>query len=148
VEHARLVVSSVGGSTFEDLDPASAAACWQGLAAGPRAHPITLRLGALADGLARALDLVTHHLDSGWLTAGVGVPALRWSGDAPAERLRLLRATAAQLELPVTIERAPWNVLSALGHFGAYRDGVGRLVSGLRRVFDPKGVLVVPAGEA
>jgi hypothetical protein len=32
---------------------------------------------------------------------------------------------------------------SAVGHFGAYREGVGPLVAGLRRTFDPGGALVV-----
>jgi len=32
----------------------------------------------------------------------------------------------------------------SLGHFGAYREGVGRLVGQLRRAFDPHGTLVVP----
>ena len=31
----------------------------------------------------------------------------------------------------------------AVGHFGAYREGVGPLVAGLRRTFDPGGALVV-----
>jgi len=46
--------------------------------------------------------------------------------------------------MPLTLERAPWNVAAAVGHFGAYKDGVGALVSGLRRAFDPAGVLVIP----
>jgi hypothetical protein len=29
-----------------------------------------------------------------------------------------------------------------VGHFGAYREGVGPLVAGLRKTFDPRGVLV------
>jgi hypothetical protein len=33
-----------------------------------------------------------------------------------------------------------------LGHFGAYREGVGRLMGSLRTTFDPAGTLVVPLG--
>ena len=31
---------------------------------------------------------------------------------------------------------------SLVGHFGAYREGIGPLVAGMRRVFDPKETLV------
>ena len=44
----------------------------------------------------------------------------------------------------MTVERAPWEILPAIGHYGAYRDGVGRLIDGLRRVFDPGSTLLVP----
>jgi len=54
-----------------------------------------------------------------------------------------LRRTLAALEVPLTLERAPWPVRTAVGHFGAYREGVGPLVAGLRRTFDPGGALVV-----
>ena len=37
----------------------------------------------------------------------------------------------------MTLERAPWPVRRALGHFGAYREGVGQLVGRLRDSFDP-----------
>ena len=37
----------------------------------------------------------------------------------------------------MTLERAPWPVRHALGHFGAYREGVGQLVGRLRDTFDP-----------
>jgi hypothetical protein len=38
----------------------------------------------------------------------------------------------------MTLERAPWPVRRALGHFGAYREGIGQLVDRLRSTFDPK----------
>jgi hypothetical protein len=41
------------------------------------------------------------------------------------------------------VERAPWAVRQAIGHYGAYREGVGPLVAQLREVFDPSGRLVV-----
>jgi hypothetical protein len=37
----------------------------------------------------------------------------------------------------MTLERAPWAVRRALGHFGAYREGVGKIVGRLRDTFDP-----------
>jgi hypothetical protein len=57
--------------------------------------------------------------------------------------LQRLRRTLAGLEVPLTLERAPWSLRNAVGHFGAYREGVGPLVTGLRRTFDPGGALVV-----
>ena len=54
-----------------------------------------------------------------------------------------LRRALAGLEVPLTLERAPWPVRAAVGHFGAYREGVGPLVAGLRQTFDPNAQLVV-----
>ena len=61
-----------------------------------------------------------------------GAGMIRWTGDAPVERLRAVRRAAAAREIPMTLERAPWPVRRALGHFGAYREGVGQLVGRLR----------------
>ena len=69
----------------------------------------------------------------------------RWAGDTSADRLIKLRRTLAAREVPLTLERAPWSVRSVVGHFGAYREGVGPLVAGLRKPFDPTGVLVQAA---
>jgi hypothetical protein len=104
--------------------------------------PITVRFGVLTDGLDDLLDLVTRDLSEGLITAGAG-GGLRWSGLADAERLRTLRRILAEREIPVTLERAPWAVRRELGHFGAYREGVGQLVSGLRDSFDPGHILNV-----
>src|SRR5439155_834709 len=68
---------------------------------------------------------------------------IRWAGDTTVDRLRRLRRTLAGLEVPLTLERAPWPIRSAVGHFGAYREGVGPLVAGLRRTFDPGEAFVV-----
>ncbi len=57
-----------------------------------------------------------------------------------------MRHNAAQIEMPITIERAPWSVRNALGHFGAYREGVGRLMGSLRSTFDPNHTLVTALG--
>ena len=68
---------------------------------------------------------------------------IRWAGDASTDALRALRRRAAEREVPVTLERAPWAVRHAAGHFGAYREGVGLLVGRLRETFDPRGLIAV-----
>ena len=83
------------------------------------------------------IDLLAHDLDEGLVSAGAGAGMIRWTGDAPVERLRAVRRAAASREIPMTLERAPWPVRRALGHFGAYREGVGQLVGRLRESFDP-----------
>src|SRR5207244_908834 len=89
------------------------------------------------------LDLLQHQVGDEWIAASPGVGALRWAGETTVDRLRRLRRTLAGLEVPLTLERAPWPVRSAVGHFGAYREGVGPLVAGLRRTFDPGEAFVV-----
>ena len=145
VEEARRAASVAAGGPLTELKPAEAGELWSAVTAGPAAFPTTLRIGALSASLPDALDLLAHHLDDGWVSATVGAGAIRWSGAATAERIRLLRHAGSQREFPVTVERAPWEILEPVGHFGAYREGVGRLVSSLRRVFDPRQVLAAPA---
>jgi FAD/FMN-containing dehydrogenase len=100
--------------------------------------PVTLRLGVLPDGIDDTLDLIAHHLDEGLVSVGAGGGMLRWTGEATVERLRSVRRSTAAREIPMTIERAPWAIRHAVGHFGAYREGVGRLVGRLRDTFDPR----------
>jgi FAD/FMN-containing dehydrogenase len=141
---------AAGGASQVPLSPLAAAeagAFWRTILAGVTAGPVTIRLGALATAMDDALDLVLHHLDQQWIMAGVGASGLRWSGDAPADRIRLLRHAAAPLEMPMTLERAPWAVREQVGYFGAYREGVGQLVGALREAFDPAGVFVVPLAD-
>jgi hypothetical protein len=107
------------------------------VARGSLGGPITIRLGVLGDGVDETMDLVAHDLDEGLLSAGPGSGMIRWTGDAPIERLRGVRRAAAGREIPMTIERAPWPLRRAMGHFGAYREGVGQLVGRLRDSFDP-----------
>ena len=111
---------------------------------GSKSGSTTVRLGTLPSALDDALDLVAHHLPEAWLAATVGGGTIRWSGDTTHDRVKLLRHQAAQQEIPLTLERSPWPMRESLGHFGAYREGVGRLVGQLRRAFDPHGTLVVP----
>jgi FAD/FMN-containing dehydrogenase len=101
--------------------------------------PITCRLGMLSFGLDEVLDLLAERVDLGLVTAGPARGGLRWSGTAPTSALRQLRTTVAQREIPLTLERAPWEVRRELGHFGAYREGIGVMTSRLRETFDPGG---------
>lgn len=131
---------------------ADAAAFWQEVLEGATAAPVTLRTGALPSGLEDALDLVALHLDEAvrdWLTVTVPAGTIRWSGSAGVAPLVRFRDAAAAREWPVTVERAPWGTGARIGHFGAYREGVHRLVTGLRSAFDPAGILVTPlSGDA
>lgn len=130
---------------------AGAGAFWHDALGAVVRSPVTLRLGADPSELETALDLVALHLDErvgDWI--GVSVPAgtVRWSGAASADALHSARRAAAQHEWPLTIERAPADLCRAVGHFGAYREGVSRLVQGLRSAFDPAGILATSIDPA
>jgi FAD/FMN-containing dehydrogenase len=136
--------------TFHPLAAADATEFWQSMLERATDAPVTLRLGVVTTALDEALDAIAHHLDEkvgDWIAVNALGGAIRWSGDARTEDLRLLRHVAAQREIPVTLERAPWNVRQELGHFGAYREGVARLIGSITQIFDAAGVLVVPLGE-
>jgi hypothetical protein len=113
------------------------------VADGALGASIAIRLGGLLDGLDDLIDLVQAELGEGVITAGVGTGALRWVGEADVSSLLSLRRQAAQREVPVTLERGPWQFRRAVGHFGAYREGVGVLVERLRETFDPGRVIAV-----
>jgi glycolate oxidase FAD binding subunit len=130
-------LAPIAGLAWQPLPPDRTAAFWGLVARGSQGGPITLRLGVLGDGVDETIDLLAHDLDDGLLSAGAGAGMIRWTGDAPVERLRAVRRAAAAREIPMTLERAPWPVRRALGHFGAYREGVGQLVGRLRDTFDP-----------
>jgi FAD/FMN-containing dehydrogenase len=119
------------------LAPEQAAAFWGSTSRGAQTGAVTLRLGVFPDGLDEMIDLLAERLDDRLLSAGAGRGLLRWSGEASVDQIRDLRRIAAEREIPVTLERAPWGIRQALGHFGAYREGVGVLVSKLRSTFDP-----------
>ena len=143
-------LAPIGGLAWQPLPPDRTAAFWGLVARGSQGGPITLRLGVLGDGVDETIDLLAHDLDEGLLAAGAGAGMIRWTGDAPVERLRAVRRAAAAREIPMTLERAPWSLRRALGHFGAYREGVGQLVGRLRETFDPGQCLQVAlegAGE-
>ena len=138
------LLAAAADQPVEDLSAAPARGFWATVTESCTEQPVALRLGTVPAALEEALDLLAHQLDDTWVTASIGAAALRWSGQASPERLRLLRHAAAQREMPVTLERAPASVRERVGVFGAYREGVATLVDNLRRSFDPAGVLVVP----
>ena len=148
VEEGRRAVNGAAGTALDDVGPADAAQFWRSLAAGACQAPTTLRVGGLPTSLPDVLDLIAHYLDSEWITASVALGSVRWAGNTSAERIKLLRHAALQHECPVTLERAPWNIIELAGHYGAYREGVARLVTSLRRSFDPHQVLVAIPGPA
>ncbi len=106
--------------------------------------PCAIRLGVLPDGIDDTLDMLINHLGEGPLTAEPASGGIRIGADPDAEMIHLLRRTLAEREIPLTVERAPWALRSRTGHFGAYREGVGALVTGLQATFDPAATLVVP----
>lgn len=147
VDAERRAIGGALSLPLTELAGREAAEFWRAPLTSTMARPITLRLGVLPTAIDEALDLLAHHLDSTWVAATIPAGVIRWSGTAEVDRIKLLRHAAAQREMPLTLERAPWSVREAVGHFGAYREGVGRLVSSLRGAFDPTGVLVVPLGD-
>jgi len=130
-------LSSVGELQWLPLPADRTAAFWSVAARGTLGGPITLRLGVLGDGVDDTIDLLAHDLDEGLVSAGAGLGMIRWTGDGAVDRIRSLRRAAAAREIPMTLERAPWPVRRVLGHFGAYREGVGKIVGRLRDTFDP-----------
>lgn len=136
-------LTQVTGLGWEPLALDRAAAFWSLVGRAPLGGPISIRLGALLDGLPDVMDLVIESLGEGLLSAGLGTGGLRWAGETNVEALRTLRRRTAEREVPMTLERAPWAVRKAVGHFGAYREGVGALVGRLRSTFDPLGVIAV-----
>jgi glycolate oxidase FAD binding subunit len=128
---------------FAALRAEEAHAFWMRLAEGFAVRPVTFRIGAVPAASDEMLDLLQHQVGDEWISASPAAGAIRWTGDTTADRLQRLRRALAALEVPLTLERAPWPLRSAVGHFGAYREGVGPLVAGLRRTFDPGSALVI-----
>jgi glycolate oxidase FAD binding subunit len=131
------------GGRFSALRAEEAHGFWMRLAEGFGVRPVTFRIAGVPTASDELLDLLQHQLGDEWISASPAAGAIRWTGEATIDRLQRLRRTLAGLEVPLTLERAPWALRSAVGHFGAYREGVGPLVTGLRRTFDPGGGLVV-----
>jgi len=123
--------------TWTELQGERAIAFWGAAGRAALAGEVTIRLGLFPDGLDEMIDVLAERLDVGLVAAGAGGGLLRWSGAARLDALRAVRRIAAEREVPLTLERAPWPVRQAFGHFGAYREGVGKLVSKLRSTFDP-----------
>ncbi len=131
------------GSQFSTLRAEEAHLFWMRAAEAFATRPVSFRIGGLPDSSEDLLDLIQHQVGDEWVSASPGVGTLRWAGDTTIERLRRLRRALAALEVPLTLERAPWGVRRAVGHFGAYREGAGPLISGLRQTFDPGNALAV-----
>src|SRR5438128_473103 len=131
------------GGRFTALRADEAHGFWMRAAESVATRPVTFRIGGLPDSSDELLDLLQHQVGDEWVSASPAVGAIRWAGDTTVDRLRRLRRTLAGLEVPLTLERAPWPMRSAVGHFGAYREGVGPLVASLRRTFDPGEAFVV-----
>jgi glycolate oxidase FAD binding subunit len=147
VSAAETGLRAATGGRAAELRAEEAAAFWRHAAEGLAARSVTLRLGGVAASTEELLDQVQHQLGDEWVTATPSVGLIRWAGDATPERLRKLRKAMAAIEVPLTLERAAWPVRSVVGHFGAYREGVGPIVAGLRRTFDPGERLVVPVTD-
>lgn len=143
VSAAEPALSAATEGRIAPLRAEEAAAFWRHAAEGVALRPVALRVGGLASGTDEVLDYLTHHLGDEWLSVTPERGAVRWAGDASEDRLRHARHALAAIEVPLTLERAPWPLRRAFGHFGAYREGVGPLVSALRKTFDPGGRLVV-----
>jgi len=142
-DEAGLGAATGGGGRFTPLRAEEAHGFWMRLAEGFAVRPVTFRIGGVPAASDELLDLLQHQVGDEWISAAPAAGAIRWSGDTTVDRLHRLRRTLAALEVPLTLERAPWPVRTAVGHFGAYREGAGPLVAGLRRTFDPGGALVV-----
>jgi len=125
------------GGRLTALRSDEAHAFWMRAAEGFATRPVTFRIGAVPEASDELLDLLQHQVGDEWISASPGAGTIRWAGETTVDRLRRLRRTLAGLEVPLTLERAPWPLRRAVGHFGAYREGVGPLVAGLRRTFDP-----------
>ena len=140
VERARSTVPDRRLETrpINSLAPAIAQAFGEG--------PVTIRAGALPASTPDLVDLFAETLGSGRIAASLGRGGIRWAGAPSIQNIRRLRALLAEREIPLTLERAPWPIRSAVGHFGAFREGVKPLTGRVREVFDP-GLLLVTALE-
>lgn len=142
VDRAGPLLAGMGRLTWRELPPDRRSMLWNGAARAVTTVPVTIRLGVLRDGIDDTIDLVIARLGEGMQSAGVVAGAIRWSGVADAEPLRAVRAELAGREIPLTLERAPWRVRRAVGHFGPYRERRAATFERFRHEFDPAGVLV------
>jgi len=143
VEAEEAGLRSATGGQFSALRADEAHAFWMRAAEAFATRPVTFRVGGLPDSSDDLLDLIQHQVGDEWVSASPGAGTLRWTGETTVDRLRRLRRTLAAQEVPLTVERAAWPLRRAVGHFGAYREGVGPLVAGLRHTFDPGNAIAV-----
>ncbi len=133
-------IPAASGASWSELEALQSGNFWSMAGRSVLSAAVTLRLAALPAGLDDLLDLVTHDLGEGLVSAGAGDGLVRWAGEARAEQILRLRQTCARREIPLTLERGPWPLRRGVGHFGAYHEGVGGLVERLRDTFDPNRV--------
>lgn len=100
----------------------------------------TIRIGTTVRTERRLTDAIRDGLAPGALTvSGAGI---RWTGHADAGEIGALRRRAAGYTAPVTIERAPQQLLESVGIFGELSDGVTTVMGRIRNEFDPGGSIV------
>jgi glycolate oxidase FAD binding subunit len=143
VETERSHLLQATGLAWIDLPDDRAPAFWAMAARSPLGGPVTLRLAAVTEGMDETIDLVGDHLDEGFLTVGMADGTVRWSGRAEGKRLLVLRRAAANREIPVTLERAPWPLRAEVKHYGVFREATAPGPT-LRHQTDPGARLVVP----
>ncbi len=144
VERQGKTLTQIINISWSQLDDDKANVHW---AEGRRAcvlDPVTVRLGASSTTVPWTANELKKTLGVGFTTIYGVRNIVRWSGTANADAIGRLRSSAANQSVPLTIENAPWKLLSSEGHFGELRSGVAQLVSGLRSAFDPAGTIVVP----
>ncbi len=137
-------VEATASIVFDHLEAAQADRLLTAIGDGWLECPVVVRAGVLAPGTPDLVDLIGETIGHGRLSASLGSGGLRWGGNPTAAHLRALRVRLAEREIPVTIERAPWAIRRAVGHFGAFREGVRPLTERVRAVFDPAHLLVAP----
>jgi glycolate oxidase FAD binding subunit len=142
VSAAEAELRAAGAGRLAPLRAEDAQRFWQHAGEGLALRPVVFRVGGLPESNDELLDLLQHQVGDEWVLASPGAGVVRWAGEITADRLLRLRQMLAAREVPLTLERAPWAIRRAVGQFGAYREGVGPLVHGLRRTFDPGGVIV------
>jgi len=108
--------------------------------------PVVLRIGADPHGWTAALALAERRLGR-LAAASVTVPrgTVRVGVErSAAEQIQTLRADAALLHWPVTLERADAATRAAAGLWGALSPEVARLTREMKATFDPAGILAAP----
>ncbi len=142
VDAAARYLPAIPGARWQPILDGGHQTLWRSAGRAVTTVPVTIRLAVLPEGLNDTIDLVVARLGEGMQSAGVVSGGVRWSGVADTDALRTIRQELALREVPLIIERAPWRVRRALGHYGAYRDRPATALSRRRQEFDPAGVLV------
>ena len=146
----RNIKTTLPQLVLDSMEGLASGQFWTSESAQVARQPVTVRVGALPTELESALEMLSTEMNGmPGATASITVLAgvCRWSCSASIEQLSHLRHAAARNSWPVTLERAPWEIRSAVGHYGAYDRGVGNLVESLRSVFDQRRIFAVPLSD-